>query len=222
MSMRASGSEVSYNSWQDIFGRGDQQGQSVWMMWLKIDGSSGSMQQVFYRTDYRRMLDVLANGTQLQFVWGDGITNFFQCVSDNPSSLGTGWHHIACGIRNSANGEVMLWIDGVAQTAVYSYGTGSGGWGDGNEAKFANAQGGARPFNGYIVDFRYYPQAMTDAEVMREYRNGFIPHKQPKAHLPFQDGGSTTANHGSSSFGALSQSYSGSTVAPPGPRRMLM
>ncbi|TMM28583.1 T9SS type A sorting domain-containing protein [Polaribacter aestuariivivens] len=134
-------------------------------VWVKPDDLTG-VQEIIDEGGNTNGLTVRLNGNTLEAAVREGNVSAPTTSLTFPSD--NNWHHVAVTYNN---GDLTLYLDGVASTTISSgfgelaaHSDGSGLGGRNNDDAFANSTDGDY-FDGLMDEYYHYPVALTPAEI---------------------------------------------------------
>ena len=165
-------------------------------LWARADNGGGQWQKLFQRNVGGDVFWQSETDGEGRTTWNIRSGGNAEIRSTNIFKNDTDWHHLVY-LRDTVNGELRAYIDGVESTDPTggTHGTepevgspaGTGALGIGAE------NNGVKPFPGDIDDFRIYNVALTDEQVLEIYNAGrgdFAPSAKFQLdvnHLPVTD-----------------------------------
>lgn len=153
-----------------------QNGSGAWVhsisLWCKSNSASNSSDDTFFfigeKSSYKCIgLEIQGNENIRYYFWSSD--------ADTPTGSFTRgvWHHVVVTYDGgSSTTSKSVYIDGVKQTLTQSAGTTALNLDANDEFLLGSQQGGSKPLNGSISNFKLWNVALTADEVAAEYALG--------------------------------------------------
>ena len=153
-----------------------QNGSGAWVhsisLWCKSNSAANSPNDTFAfigeKSNYKCIgLEIQGNENFRYYFWGSD--------ADTPTGSFTRgvWHHVVVTYDGgSSTTSKSVYIDGVKQTLTQSAGTTALNLNANDEFLLGSQQGGSKPLNGSISNFKLWDVALTADEVAAEFALG--------------------------------------------------